>query len=384
MLDIPGIELELDQVYKDYKKDFLTPEFADKLFEVCKLLPHERPKTELSDFKYFLLRWRMPLFARDPGLVPAPTMNQWVMPLANAPDEIKELADMLSKEAGKSIDYLSLNGYENERDIIDWHQHREDDCRDARVLIVSLGEERTFGLRPVCEKGRLCGKGNESVCEGYKGCVCGVCRAAKRHRKTKCEICSDKSKWIEFPPKHGSLINLPNEFNSTYEHAVLDDSGTKKHPIKKGLRISINTNAGENLQPREYRYAGELGAPKTESTEVVHCKRDKFDIYIGKVNGKKDMKGYLPESPFANRSGGDYEAYLKAKLLSDPAHASRLMDCHGKRLGCWCKGTSRDFSKCHGHIVAKWADRIFEKWQELKPDKAVMRAWIDETAKGDK
>jgi hypothetical protein len=113
---------------------------------------------------------------------------------------------------------------------------------------------------------------------------------------------------------------------------------------------------------------------------VVHCKRDAYDVYIGKVNGKPGTKGFLAESPFSNRSSGDYEAYLRNKLLTDPAQAAKLMTLHGKRLGCWCKGTSRDFSKCHGHIVAKWADRIYEKWQELKPDKSAMRAWIKKVA----
>jgi hypothetical protein len=241
-LDIPGLEEFELNVYDGYRRDFLEPEFADKLFEVCKSLKFERPKTKLSDYKYFLRRLRMPLFVRDSDFVVAPMMNQWVVPLGNAPDEIKKLADRLSAEAGKKIDHLSFNGYENEGDIIDWHQHREDECRDARVLIVSLGDRRTFGLRPVCEKGRLCGKGNEAVCNGG-GCVCDICKAAKLHRATTCEVCGDKSKWIMFQPRHGSLIDLPNELNSTHEHAVLNDE-----PLVKTLRISINTNAGENLE----------------------------------------------------------------------------------------------------------------------------------------
>jgi hypothetical protein len=155
-----------------------------------------------------------------------------------------------------------------------------------------------------------------------------------------------------------------------YEHAVLADKE------EKTLRISINTNAGENFEPKKFGYTGVLG--QSGQTEVVHCKRDQYDIYIGKRNGTPGTKYYLPESPFANRSSGDYEAYLKEKLLTDPAHASSVMNCRGKRLGCWCKGTSRDFSRCHGHIVAKWADHIYDKWEELKPDKNKMREWLNQ------
>jgi hypothetical protein len=86
----------------------------------------------------------------------------------------------------------------------------------------------------------------------------------------------------------------------------------------------------------------------------------------------------FPESPFANRSGGDYESFFKAKLLSDPTFVQRVLECHGKRLGCWCKDRpDRDFSKCHGHLVARWADRIHEKWQELKLDKIALRQWME-------
>jgi hypothetical protein len=158
--------------------------------------------------------------------------------------------------------------------------------------------------------------------------------------------------------------------------AVLVDRG-RVDGEEIGLRISINTNAGENLEPRQSRMVG-LGP--SGQTEVVHCKREPYEIYIGKANGTPGTKGYLPESPFSNRSDGDYEAYLKKKLLSDPTHAARLMACHGKRLGCWCKNTTRDFSKCHGHIVAKWADRIHDKWQELQPDKEAMRTWVKAVA----
>jgi hypothetical protein len=68
-------------------------------------------------------------------------------------------------------------------------------------------------------------------------------------------------------------------------------------------------------------------------------------------------------------------------LRNEPAFAAKVMALHGKRLGCWCKGTRRDFSKCHGHIVAKWAEMIFDQWEELKPDKAVMRQWLNQVAR---
>lgn len=123
------------------------------------------------------------------------------------------------------------------------------------------------------------------------------------------------------------------------------------------------------LTDKEHRHGG-----PTSKTEVVHCMKDQYDIYIGRRNNRAG----LPESPFANRSDGDYETYFRAKLLHEPAFAGQVLKCHGKKLGCWCKGTSRDFSGCHGHIVAKWADVIAAKWAELTPDKTAMRLWLNE------
>jgi hypothetical protein len=170
------------------------------------------------------------------------------------------------------------------------------------------------------------------------------------------------------------LITLPSEYNDTHEHAVLDE----REP--KGVRISINTkhirledivDEKGSGSPAEHRDVE--GTPKTE---VVHCMKGQYDIYIGRQNNRAG----LPESPFANRSNGNYETYFRLKLLHDPAFAGQVWKCHGKKLGCWCKGTSRDFSQCHGHVIAKWADRIAAKWEELKPNKAFLRSWLNEEA----
>ena len=124
------------------------------------------------------------------------------------------------------------------------------------------------------------------------------------------------------------------------------------------------------------RVASAEGWKAAMKMEVVHCMKDQYDVYIG----RKNVKAGLPESIFANRSTGDYESYSRAKIRNEPGFAAALMNLHGKRLGCWCKGTSRDFSECHSHVVAKWADMIFDQWQKLRPDREAMRKWINEVA----
>jgi hypothetical protein len=294
-----------------------------------------------------------------------------MMPLDEAPPEVKALAEKLSMLAGKPVNYFSFVGYENEKDHIGWHQHREDKCRDARVFIISLGDVRTFGIRELCDDCRICVNCNQRLCDGETKPSCKQCRQAHKHRET-CESCNDRGKWTLLKPAHGSLITLPSEYNDTHEHAVLDD----REP--KGVRISINTkhigledivDEKRSGSPAEHRDVE--GTPKTE---VVHCMKGQYDIYIGRQNNR----ARLPESPFANRSDGDYESYFRSKLLHDLAFAGQVLQCHGKKLGCWCKGTSRDFSQCHGHIIAKWADLIAAKWEELQRDKVAMRSWLNE------
>jgi hypothetical protein len=361
----------------NYDQDFLSQAEADALFALANCLPRERPLTKLSGFKHRLRRLQMPCYSATPNWRGSENeeTNQWMMPLGEAPAEVKSLAEKLSKLAGKPVNYFSFVGYENEKDHIGWHQHGEDKCRDARVFIVSLGEVRTFGLRKLCDECRVCDDCNKQLCDGETAPSCAKCKQAHKHRKT-CQACNDKSTWTLLQPAHGSLITLPSQYNDTHEHAVLND----KKP--KGLRISINT---KHIPPELIMAAENSCSPKKDAgtapkTEVVHCMKDQYDIYIGRRNNRAG----LPESPFANRSNGDYEAYFRAKLLQEPAFAGQVLKCHGKKLGCWCRGTSRDFPQCHGHIVAKWADLIAAKWEELKPDKAAMRAWLNaEAVKGD-
>jgi hypothetical protein len=155
---------------------------------------------------------------------------------------------------GKPINYLSFIAYENEGDHIDWHQHNEDRCRDATVYIVSMGEVRTFGLRRVCEKHRICDKCSET-CHSSRKTLCKSCKAMRSKQRgcpTGCKKshehyvpCPDcettPAHWKSIQPEHGSVIVLPDSYNRSHEHAILgkQDKGGDKRP--KQLRVSINS-----------------------------------------------------------------------------------------------------------------------------------------------
>ena len=82
--------------------------------------------------------------------------------------------------------------------------------------------------------------------------------------------------------------------------------------------------------------------------KVVHCKRDKYDVYIGRPSkwgnpfeiGKDGTRKEVIEK---------YAAWIKTQpnLLAD------LHELRGKSLGCWCSP-----SACHGDVLMKLANAI--------------------------
>jgi alkylated DNA repair dioxygenase AlkB len=252
--ELPSPELSteprLDFDWGYYESSFLSKGEADALFEMVKAQPRVRPVIKRSG--YPMRRCASTTWSVRDRHVDDPAS---MVPLAEAPPAIISLQRKLSDLAGKEVNYFSLQAYENERDHIGWHQHREDKCRDARVFIISLGERRSFGVDKLCPECLLCDNCNRRRChpDGPPCSRYSKCQAAKKHRRA-CPV--RKSTKTVLRPAHGSLIVLTSDANDWYEHAVLDD----KEP--KGLRMSINTkcippeDASEGYVPRELRHGG--------------------------------------------------------------------------------------------------------------------------------
>lgn len=86
---------------------------------------------------------------------------------------------------------------------------------------------------------------------------------------------------------------------------------------------------------------------------VVHCKKEEFDVYIGRGskwgNPYSHKEGTLAEEVVRSRSEAikKYEEYL----LSNQSLMESLSELKGKTLGCWCKPKS-----CHGDVLLKYAN----------------------------
>lgn len=86
---------------------------------------------------------------------------------------------------------------------------------------------------------------------------------------------------------------------------------------------------------------------------VVHCKKDPFDIYIGRPSKWGN--------PFSHKAGtlAKYKCETREESIEKYSEwllgqEDLLRDIHelkGKVLGCWC-----DPQECHGHILAAIAN----------------------------
>lgn len=82
-------------------------------------------------------------------------------------------------------------------------------------------------------------------------------------------------------------------------------------------------------------------------TKVVHCKREKYDIYIG--------RGSKWGNPFKIGPDGNREEVIEkyeAYILANQELLDSLDELRGKTLGCWCNP-----KPCHGDVLAELADK---------------------------
>jgi hypothetical protein len=99
---------------------------------------------------------------------------------------------------------------------------------------------------------------------------------------------------------------------------------------------------------------------------VVHCKRQEFDVYIGRGpnsrwgNPYSDKKGTLAQYQVGSveEAISHYRRYLYQEIQSGRVSLKDLAELDGKVLGCWCRP-----GPCHGDVLVKAA-----RWAKLKLD----------------
>jgi hypothetical protein len=103
--------------------------------------------------------------------------------------------------------------------------------------------------------------------------------------------------------------------------------------------------------------------------EVVHFKKDDYDVYIGRLPGgeynkwayPKELRETFPEGTPRQEIIDAYEDYL----LSNKELMNDLHELKYKVLGCWCKNKGGGGKSCHGDILKKYVDKL-EKIDQRK------------------
>lgn len=84
-------------------------------------------------------------------------------------------------------------------------------------------------------------------------------------------------------------------------------------------------------------------------TKVVHCKREQYDVYIGRPTKWGN--------PFLIGKDGDREEVVRKYrewLLTQPQLIEDARnELRGKVLACWCSPQA-----CHGDVLSEFADSV--------------------------
>jgi hypothetical protein len=119
---------------------------------------------------------------------------------------------------------------------------------------------------------------------------------------------------------------------------------------------------------------------------VVHCKRESYDVYIGRGRDPRSGEPGRWGNPFSHRPSrvpgivlvatreeaiARYADWLRGEVEAERIALTELAALHGKTLGCWCAP-----KPCHGEVLERasaWAAQMLAGkpniFWELRPSK---------------
>lgn len=90
---------------------------------------------------------------------------------------------------------------------------------------------------------------------------------------------------------------------------------------------------------------------------VVHCKKEPFDVYIGRPSRWGNPYSHQPETIARYRvetrqeAINAYQQHLWREIRGGRITLEELAELDGKTLGCWCSPKA-----CHGEVLLEFAD----------------------------
>lgn len=90
------------------------------------------------------------------------------------------------------------------------------------------------------------------------------------------------------------------------------------------------------------------------NTKVVHCKKNRYDVYIGRPGPLGNPYEIGPDGT-REEVIQKFEKYARRLMNEDLAFRKAIQNCEGKTLGCWCAPKA-----CHGHVIIKLIEELKE------------------------
>lgn len=85
---------------------------------------------------------------------------------------------------------------------------------------------------------------------------------------------------------------------------------------------------------------------------VVHCKREFYDIYIGRGQGGEQTFWGNPYIIGKDGTREEVIAKYRTYIMGSEEHMKRISELEGKILGCWCTP-----APCHGDVLVDLANK---------------------------
>lgn len=86
--------------------------------------------------------------------------------------------------------------------------------------------------------------------------------------------------------------------------------------------------------------------------KIVHCKKEPYDVYIGRPT--------VFGNPFQIGRDGTreevilkYRAYFRNRVKTDSGFRNHVLSLRGKTLACWCKPAA-----CHGDAIKEYLEEL--------------------------
>lgn len=112
-----------------------------------------------------------------------------------------------------------------------------------------------------------------------------------------------------------------------------------------------NKHRKETNYSNIYSWLRQNDYPK-QRTKIVHCKREKYDVYIGRPS---DFENKYRIGPDGTREEviEKYKVYFYKRLENDPVFKAKVRNLAGCTISCWCKPKA-----CHGDIIIEYLEGL--------------------------